>query len=81
MKGFLYYDLCAWENATLTHKLIDGETLTSPFIDPLAWNPMQSDEGRDVGDGKLMYGGKVRRNGPPSAPVLSHLRQKAPAVI
>lgn len=26
LTGFLYYDLCAWENKTLTHKLIDGLT-------------------------------------------------------
>ena len=57
LSGFLYWDLCAWENSTLTHALIDGGALTSPFIDPAAWNPMQSDGGRDVGDGKLMYAG------------------------
>lgn len=56
-----YYDLCAWgssylskENRTQTHKLIDGSALTSPYISPLDWSPMQSDGGRDVGDGKLM---------------------------
>ena len=58
LTGFLYYDLCAWENTTLTHKPIDGSALSDgPFIDPMAWNPMQSDGGRDVGDGKLMYAG------------------------
>ena len=65
LTGFLYYDLCSWGSAwdakndhEQSHKLIDGAKLTSPFIDPSDWNPMQTNGGRDVGDGKLMYGGK-----------------------
>ena len=61
LTGFLYYDLCAWgsswlgkQNRTVTHKLIDGNSLKSPYISALDWSPMQSDGGRDVGDGKLM---------------------------
>jgi hypothetical protein len=52
-----YWDLNAWESKNATHKLIDGSKLTSPFIPPEEWSPMQSQGARDVGDGKLMYAG------------------------
>ena len=65
LTGFLYWDLNAWENrvtkggftAPLSHTPIDGASLTSPFIDPGAWQPWQS-QPHDVGDGKLTYAGK-----------------------
>ena len=49
LTGYLYYDLCSWgsswdakNNHTQSHKLIDGNSLSSPFIDPHDWNPMQT---------------------------------------
>ena len=54
---FLYWDLNAWENTKVSHKLIDGAKLTSPYISPDDWTPMQAEGPIDVGDGKLVYGG------------------------
>jgi len=57
LSGFLYWDLNAWENTSVTHTLINGTALSSPYIDPRDWTPMQTEGSRDVGDGKLTYAG------------------------
>jgi|EP01049_Picozoa_sp_SAG25_P002041 hypothetical protein len=58
LTGFLYWNLNAWENhvpnVTLSHEPIDSDGLASPFVDPAAWRPWQS-QPFDVGDGKLTY--------------------------
>ena len=61
---------CERNNCSQTRKLINGEKLLSPFIDPHDWNPIKTSK-RDVGCGKLFHGGS---DGPMGSVVLATIR-------